>query len=708
MSTRVTDRLLDARRRRFVGRSDERETFRAAVSSAELPFQVLYVFGPGGVGKTTLLREYAAMSEQVPVSAWYLDGRNIEASPTALVRALESAVGVNSPQSLFETLAARAPRQVILLDTLEMLTSLEAWLRDEFLPELPQNTLVVLAGRNPPEPAWRSDPGWQSVFRVLPLRNLAPEESRVFLSRHEIPDDQHPAVLDFTHGHPLALSLVADVFAQRSGFRFQPEAAPDVIKTLMEQFAQKVPGPAHRAALEACALVRVTTEALLAQMLAHAESSPFGPDPISAQSVNELFEWLRRLSFVESSSEGIFPHDLARETLATDLRWRNPDWYKVLHHRARAYYMGRIQQTHGLEQQRTLLDLVFLHRENPAIRSMLNWQTGGAVLPDGMRDADVEPLVAMVAKHEGPESAAIAERWLAWQPDGVTVYRNEDLSLVGFMAVVDLHRATAEEIRSDPATRLAWDYIQSHAPVRSGEVAAYYRFWMAHDTHQAVSPVQTLIIMSTVRYQIATPGLAYHFLPCADPEFWAGAFSYANLVRLPETDFEVGGKHYGVYGHDWRVEPPLEWLALLAEREVAAQPNAVSRPTRTMPIVVLSEPEFAAAVRLALRDYTNPEELRKNPLVQSRLVVQKSGAAAPLNERVTTLQALIQQASESLQTSPREAKLYRALHHTYLHPAATQEQAAEVLDLPFSTYRRHLKSGIDRLVETLWHQEIGR
>jgi ribulose kinase len=76
-------------------------------------------------------------------------------------------------------------------------------------------------------------------------------------------------------------------------------------------------------------------------------------------------------------------------------------------------------------------------------------------------------------------------------------------------------------------------------------------------------------------------------------------------------------------------------------------------------------------------------------------------------ERVAALQASIQEAAESLQTSPREAKYYRALYHTYLHPVPTQEQAAELLDLPFSTFRRHLKAGVARVTDILWHQEIG-
>jgi hypothetical protein len=58
-----------------------------------------------------------------------------------------------------------------------------------------------------------------------------------------------------------------------------------------------------------------------------------------------------------------------------------------------------------------------------------------------------------------------------------------------------------------------------------------------------------------------------------------------------------------------------------------------------------------------------------------------------------------------LQTSPREAKYYRALHRTYLDPAPSQDHPAELLDLLFSTYRRHLEGGITRVVEIPWHRD---
>jgi len=99
--------------------------------------------------------------------------------------------------------------------------------------------------------------------------------------------------------------------------------------------------------------------------------------------------------------------------------------------------------------------------------------------------------------------------------------------------------------------------------------------------------------------------------------------------------------------------------------------------------------------------------LRGSLLLRSRLIADRVGLGADLAQRVAVLQSLLREATESLQDSPRDVKLYRAVHHTYLQPAPTQEKAAELLDLPFSTYRRHLKAGVTRITEILWQQEIG-
>lgn len=694
MATRLADRLSAARHRQFVGRTPELDLFKAALMADDLPFLILHVFGPGGVGKTTLLGEFASACAGLGIPAWRLDGRNIDSVPESFIAALGAASGVQAPQSPLDALTARGGRQVILIDTYETLNPLDAWLRETFLPQLPADVLVVLAGRQPPALAWRADPGWQALVRTIPLRNMTPEESRAYLAERRVPAEQHTSVLNFTHGHPLALSLVADGFAQRRDWQFQPEAAPDVVKTLLEQFVQKVPGPAHRAALETCALVRLTTETLLAEAL-------LMPD------VHELFDWLRGLSFVESGPLGLFPHDLAREALTSDLRWRNPDWYAELHRRTRGYYANRLKQTRGYEQQRVLFDYVFLHRDNPIMRPFLEWQETGTALPDQMRPGDREQLVAMVAAHEGAESARLANYWFGQQPGHVTVYRDEKGAPLCFVSHVQLAQTTPEDRAIDPAVAAAWRYLEAHAALRPGEGSTLFRFWMARDTYQTVSPTQTLLFGNVAQHYLTAPGLAFSFFPCAEPSFWEPLFAHLDLHRLHDAEFAVGGRHFGVFGHDWRVTPPLAWLDILADREIAGGGEATTPPAVATPLVVLSEPEFAAAVRDALRDLARPDGLRDSPLLRSRLVTDRIGTNAATADRITALRALVREAVESLQSAPRDAKLYRALHHTYVNPAPTQEAAAELLDLPFSTYRRHLSAGIARIADILWSRDIG-
>ena len=154
---RLADRLAVARRARFVGRLGERELFRAALTADAAPFAVLHIHGPGGVGKTALLAEYAHLAAEAGAPAVRLDGRDLDPSPPGFLQALAHALGLAEGTSPLEALA-RTPHAALLVDTYEALAPLDAWLRETFLPQLPGETLVVLAGRHPPAEAWRSDP----------------------------------------------------------------------------------------------------------------------------------------------------------------------------------------------------------------------------------------------------------------------------------------------------------------------------------------------------------------------------------------------------------------------------------------------------------------------------------------------------------------------------------------------------------------------
>jgi hypothetical protein len=67
---------------------------------------------------------------------------------------------------------------------------------------------------------------------------------------------------------------------------------------------------------------------------------------------------------------------------------------------------------------------------------------------------------------------------------------------------------------------------------------------------------------------------------------------------------------------------------------------------------------------------------------------------------------VLQRAVEDLRLEPAGDKLHRAVTATFASGAPTQEAAAERLGLPFSTYRRHLTSGIEQVCGLLWRREL--
>ncbi|MCB9148728.1 MAG: tetratricopeptide repeat protein [Caldilineaceae bacterium] len=687
----LKERLVQARRTQFVGRTAERTLMHQALHADELPFNILQIYGPGGVGKTTLLHEFARLARDAGWTAIQMDARNIDPSPPVFEGALRAALGVAPAQAPAwpQLLAARGPH-LFLIDTAELLTPLDGWLRDEFLPQLPATMLTVFASRKPPAVEWRSDPGWQPFVRFVPLGNLEPTESADYLARRQIPVEQHPAILDFTHGHPLALSLFADLHGHHSGVAFRPESAPDLIAALVERFVDHVPSPVHRMGLEACAMVRLLDERLLAAII--------------GDEATLVFAWLRSLSFMDADEGGLFPHDLARETICADLRWRNRARYADLHGRARAYYMREfLQSVNAPKQQRILHEYIFLHRNSPVLSSFFAWQENTSVFADLAAPDEHEEIVDLVEQHEGQESARLAAHWSTHPASQTIVFRDASGRVEGFLMLLALEKLDAGERQLDPAATAAWGMLEKAAPLQSDERATLFRFWMARSTYQRVSPVQSRIFVAMVQHYLSTPRLAHTFLPCAQPEFWRGIFAHADMHRLEAADFAVDERRYGVFGHDWRVMGPFPWLSLFAEREIAAGlPHA--QLDLKMDVSTLSEAEFAQAVGDALRTLHDANALRTNPLLRSHLVVQRAGANGDEAARLAALRTLLRQAAEPLQQTPRQNKLFRALHHTYFQPAATQEQAAELLDVPFSTYRRHLRAGIEHVAQALWAQ----
>lgn len=387
------------------------------------------------------------------------------------------------------------------------------------------------------------------------------------------------------------------------------------------------------------------------------------------------------------------------------MRWRNPQRYAEIFSRARIYYINRIQQTNGEELERALFDYLF---KSQHVRHFFVWQDTNNLVTDSLRETDKSVLLKMVAVHEGKDSAKIAAHWLTKQPNSVLVFReNKSGTPLGFMMLLALEKATIEDLQIDPATQAVWNYMQHQTPLQPQEKVSFCRFWMAFDSYQAVSRIQTLVYIKLFRHTITTGNLAFLFNAIANPNFWEYLCTAAETPLLKQAYFTVGGREYGVCGCDYRMMSAINSLMQLPEWILAMNPNLnnLNYTTSIQSSIVINQSDFTEAVKQALRDFIFTDALSNNVLLNSRIVINRIGMHSQTSERIATLQLILQSAMESLQKSPREAKFYRALYHSYLHPAGTQEKAAEILDVSIATFHRHLKAGITRVTEILWHQE---
>ncbi|MFI0814976.1 ATP-binding protein [Streptomyces sp. NPDC021098] len=700
------EQLRAARQRAFVGRDRELAQFRSALDGAEHRFTVLFLTGPGGIGKSALLRRFADEAHAAGLTVVELDGHSGECSPAA-----------------FEADAAEvfaADRPVLLVDTFEEYRSLESWLRDRFLPRLPLGAVVVLAGRQPPSERWRTDPGWDGILRVVGLPELPHGEAVALLTARGVPPERQDGVLAFAGGNPLALSLAAEVARGPDDGNGAWTPAQDVIGTLVSQLVGEVPSAVHRQALEICAHAHVTTEELLRAALPEADAATApGVD------AGALFAWLRGLPFIESGPCGIFPHDVVREILDADLRWRDPQRYRVMHGRILSHLVEQVQQARGLPggsggpgsssaagpALRGLSAAVLYLQRDGFGRNWFGSPRPQEVYEDQLRPGDRDAVLELAAREGPEENVAIVRHWLDRQPESFHVYRRSvSGETVGFMSWLRLTEARAADRGADPVIAAAWAHVDRTAPPAPGEHLGIARFTVRADPNP--SPAGDLMSARIMAEVLTGDGLTWALVVMDDFETYQRSSFVAELDKPPLV--QVGDRLYGLFGHDRRRMSPDTFLRQTMQLDPgqgdarAAAPAASSAPPAAAAAPstarghdrhgALSRAEFDAAVRRALRSWHRPDALSASPLLHTGLV------AADAADPVEALRDVLAEAAGKLRADRLGEKLHRALAVTYFEGAPTQEAAAELLGLPFSTYRRHLARGLARVCELLWHQ----
>jgi hypothetical protein len=346
----------------------------------------------------------------------------------------------------------------------------------------------------------------------------------------------HEHLLSISYGHPLTLSMLVDAVRRRrdaghDGATAAPRSlsdVPDLVRVLLTHAVEEAPGPRHRSALEVCAHAHTTTEHLLRTVLG--DSGGYEHD------ASELFAWLRTLSFIEEGPHGLFPHDLAREALDADLRWRDPDRYTELHQRVRTHLLAQIRSAgNEREKQRLLADTIFVARRTRLAGYVATARAVEEYI-DELRDGDRAAVVEMTVAFQGLEQAALMAYWMRRQPNAFRVFRGARGEPRGYGACLELHEATEDDLATDPGARALWRYAQRHGPPRAGEQVLAWRFYLDRDHHEPSPPV-TLFAVWQVQEILTRTHVAWSFVGTyTDAVLWGPTMEYLDFWRAEDAD----------------------------------------------------------------------------------------------------------------------------------------------------------------------------
>lgn len=467
MVSTIADRVRESADRRFVGRRRELEELSAATRAQEAPFLVAFVHGPGGIGKTSLVRR--VLSELPPsVRGLYLDGRDVEPTPEGFCRAIGHALGLPEMQTTVATIARALgeTRVTLVVDTYEMLGLLDAWLRTRFLPTLPATTVTILAGRDRPASGWYASAGWPGLVAEFPLGCLSAEEAAALLRSRGLDVAQAAWANGFARGHPLALELAAAaVRADASWTRGEPVAPAG----LLESFLGQLPAATVKV-VEAAAMVRRVTEPILAALLDDAGNG---------------FGVLRTLPFVEEAGDGLLLHDVVRDTVNHDLSMRDPDRRREYRRRAVRYLTDRGRIGPSDPWQHTA-DLMFLI-ENPVLRDACFPSSRPSHWVEPANPRDRAAIVEIAARHEPPVAAAMLAQWWDRHPGSFSVAKDSDGSVAAFVQIMELGDLDPGLRASDPVAA-AWHAHLKQRPPGPDDAVLVMRRWLGRDSGELRSP----------------------------------------------------------------------------------------------------------------------------------------------------------------------------------------------------------------------------
>ena len=557
MPQRIRDRLFKQERQNFVGRTQELETLLEAMDD-EGPL-VTFVHGLGGMGKTSLLNALVETAWSRGVVVIPLDCRSIKPTQRELLDAVQERVGqpIDSLDTLASVLGQLGERVILTFDTYEVFRLLDTWLRQVFIPSLPDNARVFFFGREAPVAAWTTTPGWHGLFRSVPLEPLDRQASAELLAQAGVAAENIERINRFANGHPLALKLAAAALAEQPELPLEEIEARRVVEELARLYLKDVRDPVTRQVLEAASVLRRATRSLLGAML---------PD-LDPQ---EAYDRLSALPFVDSGPDGLIVHDSVRQAIESLLHASDPNQYRA-YRRAGWQQLQQEMQTAGeAHLWRYTADTIYL-LEQPVIRDAFFPPDAHLYAIEQSQPQDGATIEAITLRHDGANSTAqIMALWQAL-PDSFYSVRDAKGQIVGYYTLFNPATVSTKLLRQDAILWRWWQHLQKDT-VPQGQSVLFSRRVLDADVGEGLSGVQAACWLDIKRAYLATPQLRRIYFPTRNVELQRSIVGQLGFRLLPELRVEFDGIGYDTFMNDFGPELVPGWLTGLVEAQYGTKP----------------------------------------------------------------------------------------------------------------------------------------
>lgn len=560
--TPISRRLIERSDIGFVGREKEIQLIHESLSHAVRKYWVYYLYGSGGIGKTSILKKLCRSQIENSTTV-YIDCREFEPIAQKFLQSFGEMLcdkfGMSQQEeytldSLSIMLSNIGKRVLLCIDQFENFVVLDSWMRQSFFPALPDSVLTVIASRQKPKTAWYTGSEWCNAFEMIEIGELSEDETNKMLSTRQLDEQQIQQVRRFAKGYPLALELAAMVLRKQPNFTFSESATPLEVVTQLTSRVVSDLNDVEKEAVEALSLVNRANEPILCALLGLKDSQ-------------KLFLKLRDLPFISTSTRGICLHDVVRDAVSQDLTIRDPDRANQYRINALQYFVNESLRSRHHHLWQLTADLLFLI-EKPIIREAYFPMGSSEYSIQSANQQDHDAIIALSEQFEPPAATHYLKPWLNRHSNNFLVAKSTDDSVAGFELFFDPKLADAELLEQDPITRSWLQHLEDNS-VRTGEKVLFYRRFLAQNYGDAASPVQGAFWVDIKRvYMEMRPHLRRLYIAVNHLEDYEAVMQSVGFVNLKQCRIEIEGLTFHTIMCDFGEHSIDGWLLDLVKTQL--------------------------------------------------------------------------------------------------------------------------------------------